>query len=331
MRKIMRLTALLTAACGLLCGCMPSLGNQTRTPDTIWTDPIQGEAPKLPESLETDENGVAKLKVYDVSAETIEEMNLEDYLEGVVAGEMKNDWPLEALKAQAILARTFVLKFCATKHSKYEGADISTDISEAQAYAPVNINDRVRRAVAETRGMVVSSEGDYVHAWFFAHSGGQTELPSVALDYRGEDPEYLSSVESSDSEDAPTDVQHWTAEFSQEEVLKAFADAGLNVSSIESLEIGEQGASGRAKTLIVNGQSVSAPSFRIQIGANRLKSTLIETIELSDEKVVFTGRGFGHGVGMSQWGAYALAKEGKTAEQIIRTYFKDIDIARLWQ
>lgn len=331
MRKILRLIAVMVLSGCVLCGCMPDLGNQTRSPETIWTDPIRGDAPEIPESLETDESGVARLKVYDVSTERIEEMNLEEYLEGVVAGEMKNDWPMEALKAQAILARTFVLKFCATKQSKYEGADISTDVVEAQAYAPENINDRVRRAVAETRGMVISSEGEYVHAWFFAHSGGRTELPSVALDYRDADPEYLSVVESPDSEDAPQDVQHWTAEFSMEEVRRACADAGVKVDAIETIEVSERGASGRAKTLVVNGKKVSAPSFRIQIGANRLKSTLIERIDIAEEKIVFTGRGFGHGVGMSQWGAYALAEEGKTAEQIIRHYFKDVDIARLWQ
>ena len=84
--------------------------------------------------LEKNEDGVPVLDVYVVADEQVERVDVETYVEGVLAGEMKNDWPMEALKAQAILARTFVLKFLSEKQSKYEGADISTDIEEAQAY-----------------------------------------------------------------------------------------------------------------------------------------------------------------------------------------------------
>ena len=287
--------------------------------------------PAIPEKLEIGGDGVPVLRVYDVAAEEIEEMNLEDYVMGVVAGEMKNDWPMEALKAQAILARTFVLNFCDTKSSMYEGADISTDVSEAQAYTPENINDRVRQAVEETTGLVISADGEYPYAWFFAHSGGMTELPSVALDYEDEDPQYLSVVESPDSEDAPDDVKQWTVRFTEEEVLAAAAGTGLELSGIESVEVGERGESGRAKTLRINGTAISAPSFRIQIGANRLKSTLIDKIEVDEAgNVTFEGRGYGHGVGMSQWGAYALANEGKSAEEIVEYYFSGVDVVNLW-
>ena len=198
----------------------------------------------------------------------------------------------------------------------YDGADISTDVVEAQAYAPESVNDRVRQAVEETAGMVLSADGEYPYAWFFAHAGGMTELPSVALDYEGEDPQYLSAVDSPDSEDAPEDVKRWTARFTEDEVLAAAAELGLELDAVERVEAGERGASGRAKTLRINGNEVSAPSFRIQIGANRLKSTLIDEIEVDEDGgVSFTGRGYGHGVGMSQWGAYALAQEGKSAEE----------------
>ncbi|MBO4884190.1 MAG: SpoIID/LytB domain-containing protein, partial [Clostridia bacterium] len=117
------------------------------------------------------------ITIFDTAAEAYEEVNIEDYVAGVLAGEMRNDWPMEALKAQAILARTFVLKFIGEKESKYPGAQISTDISEAQAYAPDAVNDRVRKAVDETRGLVLSANGELPYAWFHAHSGGMTELP----------------------------------------------------------------------------------------------------------------------------------------------------------
>lgn len=324
MCKSRRLLVLLLLVSALLGGCMRD--GETK----VWTTKEEIVKPEIPEKLEIGEDGEPELSVYDVASEKLEDMRLEAYITGVVAGEMKNDWPIEALKAQAILARTFVLKFCSTKNSKYDGADISTDVSEAQAYAPDGINDRVREAVEETRGMVMSAGGEYPYAWFFAHAGGKTELPSVALDFSGDDPSYLAPVDSPESDKAPEDVQNWTASFTLDQVRKACSDVGLKVGEIESVEIGEKGESGRAKTLLVNGTAVSAPSFRIQIGANKLKSTLIDSIDVSEGGVMFTGRGFGHGVGMSQWGAYELAEQGKSAEEIVKHYFKDVDIVKLW-
>lgn len=294
-----------------------------------WTP--KEDIPQIPRKLEKAEStGIPSLSVYDIGRETISEMDIETYVEGVVAGEMKNDWPLEALKAQAILARTFTLRFCDEKSSKYKGADISTDVTEAQAYDAKSVNDRVRQAVRETRGIAMAYKGEYPYAWFHAHAGGMTELPTVSLDYNKDDPAYLEPVESEESEDAPDSVKHWTARFTRAQVEEACSDAGTKVNTVESVDIGEKGESGRAKTLSVNGQSVSAASFRIAIGANKLKSTLIDSIEVEDDHVIFTGRGFGHGVGMSQWGAYNMAENGQNAEDIIRHYFRDISIVKLW-
>ena len=114
-------------------GCM---GRQGTDKSLTWQlSDSEGKKPGLPDGLEVGEDGIPVLTVYDANAEALAEMDVETYVAGVVAGEMKNDWPLEALKAQAILARTFLLKFCQDKRSKYEGADISTDVAEAQAYA----------------------------------------------------------------------------------------------------------------------------------------------------------------------------------------------------
>lgn len=322
MRKRCFLLALLLMA-ALLTGCMRADGGASGD--------AQGEKPQLPEDLRTDADGVPILKVYDVENDAVSQMDIETYVMGVLAGEMKNDWPEEALKAQAILARTFVLKFIETKDSKYEGADISTDVSEAQAYSEADINDRVRAAVEETRGQVMSYEGELVQAWFHAHAGGKTELPSVSLEYKEADPPYLAATDSPDSDKAPEDVQHWTATFDTAAFQKACADAGLATGLPETVEIGETGDSGRAKTLLVNGSAVSAPSLRLQLGANAMKSTLLDSVSVEDGKVIMKGRGFGHGVGMSQWGAYGMAEEGATAEEIIRHYFQNIDIVRLWE
>ena len=260
MRKRCFFLALLLAA-ALLAGCMRTDGGNTA--------PTDASRPQVPDGLRTDAEGVPILKVYDVEREDVTEMDIETYVMGVLAGEMKNDWPEEALKAQAILARTFVLKFVETKDSKYDGADISTDVSEAQAYSEADINENVRAAVEETRGLVMSYGGELPQAWFHAHAGGRTELPSVALEYKEADPPYLAVTNSNTRSSVPEDVKHWTAAFDAEAFQKACADAGLSIGLPETVEVGETGASGRAKTLLVNGESVSAPSLRLQPGRQR--------------------------------------------------------------
>jgi len=307
----------------ILSGCMGSGGQREDFESST------GEKPVIPEKLKENDEGIPLLSVYNTGSKTIEEMDLESYIMGVVAGEMKNDWPMEALKAQAILARTFTLKFVSDKSSAYEGADISTDVKEAQAYNADAVNDRVREAVNATKGVVMAIGGDLPYAWFHAHSGGMTELPSKALEYKS-DPSYLTPVNSMESDKAPENVKKWTAEFSLEEAEKACEGAGVKVGGINRFDIGEMGVSGRTVDFIVNDKRVSAPSFRLQIGSEKLKSTMIDDIVLDGDVIRFTGRGFGHGVGMSQWGAYGMAEEGKSAEEIVHHYFTGVELVELW-
>ncbi|MBR1828270.1 MAG: SpoIID/LytB domain-containing protein [Atopobiaceae bacterium] len=275
--------------------------------------------------------GVPLLKVYQVDEEETREMDIESYLRGVVAGEMKNDWPEEALKAQAILARTFVIKFITEKQSKYSGADISTDIEEAQAYDAAGINERIRKAVEDTRGEIVCYHGDPIYAWFHAHSGGRTATASEGLSYRDEAP-YTQSVESVESDQAPEDDAQWEVEFTQQQVIAAAADVGVKLGdSVKSVSAGERGESGRLKTIRVNGSELQANEFRIAIGSTEMKSTLITELGYEDGLLRIRGKGYGHGVGMSQWGAYAMAENGENAMDIINMYFKDVDIVQIWK
>ena len=312
-----RLVPLLIAA--LLTGCMKEGASAPKMP----------EVPAMPEALTLDEAGVPQLKVYSLSEEMNVQMDVETYIAGVLAGEMRNDWPEEALKAQAILARTFVLNFIDTKESMYKGADISTDVTEAQAYAPKLVNARVQAAVDATRGEVVSYQGQFANTWFHAHSGGATETAPVGLDYK-ENPPYIKGVPSEESEDAPEEVKSWSVTFTSDEVRKAARETGVDTGEIQTITIRETGESGRADTLLINGQPVKAANFRVRIGADRLKSTLLTDIRVEGDKITFSGRGYGHGVGMSQWGAYAMAKAGLPAEEIINHYFKGVDIVKMW-
>jgi len=292
------------------------------------------------EKLQLNDNGVPQLRVYVVDEETAKTMDIETYVEGVLAGEMKNDWPIEALKAQAILARTFVLKFIQDKDSKYPDADISTDIEEAQAYSAADINERIQQAVAETRGLMLSSEGELPYAWFHAHSGGATELAKVGLGWDDPEPAYTQCTQGNEPEtaDGETDVQtlrdaqKWTAEFPVEALEAAFAQLGHDITLKETskLSIGDRGDSGRAITIIVDGQPVNAAALRIALGSTKMRSTLLSTLSLRDSTVRMSGRGYGHGVGMSQWGAYGMAASGKKAEEIVMHYFRNVTLEKLW-
>ena len=271
------------------------------------------------------------IAIHIVEEHAVVQMDIETYVAGVVAGEMPNDWPAEALKAQAILARTFVLKFITEKDSRYPGADISTDIAEAQAYNANAINERIQRAVQETAGAILLTQNrELPYTWFHSHSGGKTETAVNGLDWRSEEPSYTKVADGYESAAAPENVQHWRATFTIEEFIAACRDAGADVTTCKSVKIGQKSKSGRAVTLLVDGVHVNAARLRISLGSKVMRSTLIAPPVVRDGEVHLNGRGYGHGVGMSQWGAYNLAQLGKSAAEIIFHYYRDLHIIKAW-
>lgn len=287
--------------------------------------------PDIAIPLPVGEDGLPVLEVFVLTEETIRPMDIETYLCGVVAGEMKNDWPMEALRAQAILARTFVLKFVTEKDSRYEGADVSTDITEAQAYNEESINDRVREAVRSTAGMVlVAEDGTLPYTWFHAHSGGKTALAAEGLNWQENEPGYTTVTEGLDSDAAPDDAREWSAVFSAKKFLAACRAAGAVTETAKKVTIKEKGDSGRAVTLSVDGIEVNAARLRLELGSTVMRSTLLTELSSDGKEVRMAGKGYGHGVGMPQWGAYALAQDGYLGEEIATYYYKDLSLTRLW-
>ncbi|MBN4067530.1 MAG: stage II sporulation protein SpoIID [Alkaliphilus sp.] len=285
----------------------------------------------IPEQIREDGGKEPSIKVYIVEEKKIKEMKFEEYVMGVLAGEMENDWPEEALMAQAVLARTFVLKFITEKGgSKHEGAHVSTDIEEAQAWNAEKINDRIKQAVEKTRGQVAIHKGKLINAWFHSHAGGKTATAKEGLGFEEDEPPYIKAVESPDSKEAPKEHANWTAVFTKDEVIAALKETGQTVSEFDKIEIIEKGPSNRALKLKISDTTVHAPSFRIAIGSKKMKSAKIENISVDNNKVTINGMGYGHGVGLSQWGAYHLANNGEKSMQILEHYFKDIEIVNLW-
>lgn len=329
------LLALLLSGCASKAsgGDTPALPKPQNTAAQAGTSasPGKGAAELVPKRLKKNDDGVPMLSVYDIKKKALIEESVEEYVPAVLAGEMAGDWPLEALKAQAILARTFVMQFVSQKESRYDGADISTDIEEAQAYDADGVNDRIRQAVEETRGLVLNAGGELPYAWFHAHSGGLTARAKEGLDYEKEEPGYTQCVKGMENDEAPPETAHWEAAFTMDEVIAAARDTGVKLDEVTNVSIGERGECGRAKTLLISGKEVSAPAFRIAIGSTKMRSCLLESLRVEDGKVQMRGRGYGHGVGMSQWGAYAMAKEGKTAEEIVTHYFAGVTIDKAWE
>ena len=339
-----QILALMALCCALLLGgCTaqtgakkggPALPKPENTPVGTGATSSPGRAASdlVPQRLARNEAGVPVLSVYNTQSKTIEKLSVEDYLPAVLAGEMAGDWPLEALKAQAILARTFVLQFVSKKESMYPGADISTDIKEAQAYDAAGVNARIRDAVKQTRGLVLNAGGELPYAWFHAHSGGLTARAKEGLDYEKAEPGYTQCVKGMENDEAPAEAANWTATFTAAEVLAAAKEAGAgSIAELTGISMGQRGESGRATTLMISGKEVSAPAFRIAIGSTKMRSCLLESLKVENGQVIMKGKGYGHGVGMSQWGAYAMAKAGKTAEEIVMHYFTGVTLDQAWQ
>jgi len=293
----------------------------------------EAELPPLPEVLNQRPGQEPQLKVYMHETGFIQEMSFEEYISGVVAAEMKPEWHEEALAAQAIIARSFTLQKIKEKGGVPErGAHASTDIEEFQAYDAGRINDNVRRAVEKTRGRVAIYQGSYIRGWFHAFAGPRTAKADEGLDFEGGNPPYIQIVDSPGREIVPVEEGYWSASFSQTQIREAAREiTGTDPGPVEKVEISEKGPSGRATKIRINELDISANSLRLQLGSTVMRSTFIDQILLADDNSLsFNGSGYGHGVGMCQWGARALAEKGWPYQDIIKYFYKDIEIVDVW-
>ncbi len=343
MKRLIGLFVCLGACLSLLAGCgaapAPSAAPSpsprptvmlTKTPTqspTATPDPL----PSLPAALQGRGEDLP-LQVYVVDTQQMETLPVEEYLCGVLAGEMRDDWPEEALRAQAIVARTFLLYFLEEKGgSAYEGADISTDIEESQAYYAAGITDKIRQAVQDTEGMVLVHEGAFINAWFSSCAGGRTAMATEGLGYNKGDPPYIQVVDSPE-EEAPAEFQTWSGAFTLEELRAAAEKLGVTLEEVDDVSQAAMGPSGRTTLLKVGEAELPAPALRVALGSERFRSTYLTKVQWDPQNQVLEveGKGFGHGVGMSQWGAYTMAMQGKTAEEILTYYFKDVELVQVW-
>ncbi len=266
----------------------------------------------------------------------VETVDLEDYLVGVVAAEMPASFDAEALKAQAVAARTYAVKRLVQSASQDQGYDVDTTqktqawISETAMKAKWGVLSflpnklKVEKAVQDTKGLVLTYQGSYVQAFYFSSAG---RLPTErAEEVWGMPLPYLTNADA--EEDDPNKFVSSTY-FTPDE-LDTKLGTGLSKKthiSAADVRVVEKTSAGRAKTLKVGNKAIQATVFRTALG---LKSTDF-TIELDNNEIKITTFGNGHAVGMSQYGANSLAKKGEKFADILQHYYPGATILNINQ
>jgi stage II sporulation protein D len=254
----------------------------------------------------------------------VNELGIDGYLFGVLPVEVSPEWDAEALKAQAIVSRTYVLNNLGKYESK--GYDLSNDIF-SQMYRGVEVeNPSSNSAVLETEGIVLLYEGELAKAYFHSSCGGYTadigKVWTAPL-------EYMRGVTCPYCRESPR--YHWEIEISKQDLKEKLAAGGYETGDIEDIKFLSRSESGRIQDMYImhSGRElmITGHKFRMAVGPNVIKSTLM-TVDRSGPQFRFYGRGWGHGVGMCQWGARGLAMRGKNYKQILRFYFSGTKVKK---
>lgn len=267
------------------------------------------------------------VRVKRESTGTIEKVPLEEYVTGVLAGEMPVSFELEALKAQAVAARSYVMKKIEqNQNNEYDVVDTVSNqvyldentLKQKWQDSYIEKMNKIKTAIIETKGEYLTYDGQVIEAFFFSTSTGKTE--NVEEVFVSALP-YLRSVDSSwDAEVSP--VFEETNQFSLSDFYTK-----LNLPYQQSLEviITKTTSTGRVKELTINGNWFKANDVYSNL---KLRSTYFN-IEQVGTNVIVTTKGFGHGVGMSQYGAQAMAKKGYTYDQILKHYYQGVEISKI--
>jgi stage II sporulation protein D len=274
-----------------------------------------------------------QIAVYRTSSKTIENVPLESYIRGVVASEMPAEFELEALKAQALAARTYIIRRLVDKDlSDAPEGSIVTDTEKHQVYqSETELQERwgieyerkisrINQAINETVGQVLTYEGRPINATYFSTSNGYTENSE---DYWSTALPYLRSVASPWDKDSPRykeQIKMGIEDFQKYLGINNIAlPAGTNQSFGEVLS---RTTGNRINQIQIGDQIFTGKEVRELLD---LSSSDFEW-KLENSEIIISTIGWGHGVGMSQWGANGMAAEGHTYEQIVKYYYKDVQI-----
>lgn len=256
----------------------------------------------------------------------INRVDLEEYLYGVLYNEVSHRWPIEAIKAQAIAARTFAIY--QARQNKQQDYDLTNDIYSQVYSGATSERWATTRAVKLTAGQVLVYKGDIFPTYYHATCGGRTESASNLWNI---DIEPLKGVECGFCKDSPH--YKWNKNIPLLEIEKKLNDSGYKIGKIKSVVVLSKNISGRIDKLEIKDDSgvsciLTGKDFRRLIGPNDLRSTNFEPV-ISNDKLVINGIGWGHGVGMCQWGANGMAGHGKNAQEILNLYYPGAEITTI--
>jgi stage II sporulation protein D len=247
----------------------------------------------------------------------INDLDLEDYLQGVVAAEIPHDWETEALKAQAVASRTYAVH--QKRHAGKRPYHIRATVDSQMYIGMRGERPRTSQALRETRGQVVLYGGEVIPAFYHSSCGGHTE---DAGELWGIDEPYLKGVDC-DCQLIST-YGLWEKRFSRVAVASALQRQGYRLGDIGGIEIADLTSAGRVRDVRIRhtGGMTTIPAERLRsmLGNSEVPSIFFEP-ELIDGEVVLSGRGLGHGVGLCQWGAKELARRGLDYRAILRHYY----------
>jgi stage II sporulation protein D len=248
----------------------------------------------------------------------VNEVPLEDYLVGVLRAEVGEKWPHEALRAQAIVARTYAAYHRTLSAAKAYHIVAST--AHQQYAGRVPPTSPLWGAVRETVGQVLLWEGDVFPAFYHTESGGYTEDPRTVFAARNMPG--LKPVRCEFSAGSPH--FYWSLDVRLADLGEILRRHEITIGRVTAIDVSERTTSLRAAAVTVHGTRGSVRlrgnDFRRMIGYDAFKSTLF-AVAVDATWARFSGRGYGHGVGMCQWGAKGMAEQGRTARQILEFYY----------
>lgn len=292
--------------------------NKPQTPNSTTNTNKPQETPSTSQKPQENITNDQMVTIYRSNG-TVETLKLETYLIGVVAAEMPASFNIEALKAQAIVARTYALR-------KIENGQVLTDTISTQVYKDNGqlkalwgnsydtYYNKIKKAVDATKGMVITCNNQYIDAVFHSTSNGYTV---DAKDVWGNDIPYLKSVAS------PFDISASSYLKTQvKEINDISKKLGILITPNSVIEITEKDQNGRVLQVNIDGHTYSGLEMRQKLG---LRSTDFDML-INDTTVTFTTKGYGHGVGMSQYGAQGMANNGSNYKEIITHYYTGVDI-----
>lgn len=270
--------------------------------------------------------GLAELSVSDRGILVVNQLPLEEYLVGLINCEISSAWPIEAVKAQAVIARTYALnRKKARINSPYHLESSVID----QVYEGCLVEDsRARRAVLETEGEVLTFAGGIIQAFYHSSCGGRTEASENVW---GSSLPYLKGVDCQYCLTSPA-ATTWEYKLQLEEIEDRLRAAGHKVSGLYDIKPGMINSRGRLKQVVLlaqkGGSTISGEQFRKAVGYGVIKSTRF-TIKNSKNEVSFSGSGNGHGVGLCQWGAKQRALDGFAYGEILSYYYPGTELKKL--